>query len=147
MPVDAPPMAMLTFPLAVVQATVPPTFWSLPSMVTFAAAAAPAGPLTAALVWFDDDPEVPVDDLLLEQPDRPTTTIAVAAAATVTERFTHAPLPLWRSTGTSETVSAVCSATERPVSNSRKISLMVNAAHTNTAKILLVDRVDLVPRG
>jgi hypothetical protein len=30
-----------------------------------------------------------VDFLSLEQPDRPTTTIAVAAAATVTERFTR----------------------------------------------------------
>jgi hypothetical protein len=112
----------------VVQATVPPTFWSLPSMVTLAAAAAPPGPVTVALLGLDDDPVLLVDDFLLEHPDRPTTTIAVAAAATVTERFTRAPLPLWRSTGTSQTVSAVCSVTECSVSNSPKIGLLVNAA-------------------
>jgi hypothetical protein len=112
---------MLTLPPIVVQATVPPTFWSLPSMVTFAAADAPPGPVTAALLWLDDDPELLVDDFLLEHPDRPTTTIAVAAAATVIERFTRAPLPLWRSTGTSQTVSAVCSVTERSVSDWPKI--------------------------
>jgi hypothetical protein len=115
-------------------------------MVTFATDV-PLEPAAAALVWPDDDPELLVDDLLLEHPDRPTTTIAVAAAATVTERFTRAPLPLWRSTGTSQTVSAVCSVTECPVSNSPKIRLLVNAAHPNTAKILLADRVDLIPRG
>jgi hypothetical protein len=51
-------------------------------MVTFAA----DEPLAAAEV----PPELLlVDFLSLEQPDRPTTTIAVAAAATVTERFTR----------------------------------------------------------
>src|SRR6202022_117992 len=118
MPVCAPPTAMLTLPPIVVQATVPPTFWSLPSMVTFAAAGAPPGPVIAALVCADDDPLLPDDDFLLEHPDRPTTTIAVAAAATVIERFTRAPLPLWRSTGTSQTVLAVCSFAERWVSDS-----------------------------
>jgi hypothetical protein len=98
---------MLTLPPIVVQATVPCTFWSLPSMVTFAVDE-PAEPAAAAVLWLDDDPELLFDDLLLEQPDRPTTTIAVAAAATVIERFTRAPLPLWRSTGTSQTVLAVC---------------------------------------
>jgi hypothetical protein len=78
-------MAMLTLPAAVVQATVPWTFWSLPSMVTFAVDV-PLEPAAAAVLWFD---ELLVDDLLLEHPDRPTTTIAVAAAATVTERFTR----------------------------------------------------------
>jgi hypothetical protein len=65
----------------VVQATVPWMLWSLPSMVTFAV----DDPLDDATPLF----EPPDDDLLLEQPDRPTTTIAVAAAATVTERFTR----------------------------------------------------------
>ena len=137
---------MLTLPAIEEQATVPWTFWSLPSMVTFATDV-PLEPADAALVWPDDDPELLVDDLWLEHPDRPTTTIAVAAAATVTERFTRAPLPLWRSTGTSQTVSAVCSVTECPVSNSPKIRLLVNAAHPNTTKILLPDRVDLIRRG
>jgi hypothetical protein len=51
-------------------------------MVTFAV----DEPLAAAEV----PPELLlVDFLSLEQPDRPTTTIAVAAAATVTERFTR----------------------------------------------------------
>jgi hypothetical protein len=57
----------------------------LPSMLTFTT----DEPLAlAAEVAFDDPPEL-VDDLSLEHPDRPTTTIAVAAAATVTERFTR----------------------------------------------------------
>jgi hypothetical protein len=64
---------------------VPCTFWSLPSTVTFAT----DEPLErVAEVWFDDPPEL-VDDLSLEHPDRPTITIAVAAAATVTEYFTR----------------------------------------------------------
>src|ERR1700722_18233245 len=50
MPVCAPTTALLTLQGAVGQATVPPTFWSLPSMVTLAAAAAPPGPVTAALL-------------------------------------------------------------------------------------------------
>jgi hypothetical protein len=51
-------------------------------MVTFAV----DEPLAAAEV----PPELLlVDFLSLEQPDRPMTTIAVAAAATVTERFTR----------------------------------------------------------
>jgi hypothetical protein len=120
-------------PLIVVQATVPCTFWSLPSMVTFAVDE-PLEPAAAAVLLLDDDPEVLVDDLLLEQPDRPTTTIAVAAAATATERFTRAPLPLWRSTGTSQTVSAVCSVTEWSVSDSPKIGLPVSAAHRRYRK-------------
>jgi hypothetical protein len=72
----------------------------------------PLEPAAAAVLAPDDDPELLVDDLLLEHPDKPTTTIAVAAAATVIERFTRAPLPLWRSTGTSQTVLAVCSFAE-----------------------------------
>jgi hypothetical protein len=80
-------------------------------MVTFAADV-PLEPAAAALLALEDDPPPLVVDLLLEHPDRPTTTIAVAAAATVTERFTRAPLPLWRSTGTSQTALAVCSFTE-----------------------------------
>jgi hypothetical protein len=73
----------LTVPAALVQATVPCTLWSLPSMVTFAVEV----PLdTAAEVPFDDTLEL---FLSLEQPDRPTTTIASPAAATVTERFTR----------------------------------------------------------
>jgi hypothetical protein len=52
-------------------------------MVTFAVAV----PLdTAAEVPFEDTLEL---FLSLEQPDRPTTTIASPAAATVTERFTR----------------------------------------------------------
>jgi hypothetical protein len=62
-------------------------------MVTFAADV-PLEPAAAALLALEDDPPPLVVDLLLEHPDRPTTTIAVAAAATVTERFTRAPLPL-----------------------------------------------------
>jgi hypothetical protein len=55
-------------------------------MVTFAV----DEPLEAVGPLPPDDPlEPPDDDLSLEQPDRPTTTIAVAAAATVTERFTR----------------------------------------------------------
>src|ERR1700744_3941309 len=127
MPVCAPPTAMLTLPAAAVQGTMPGTFWSLPSMVTFAAAV-PLEPAAAALVALEDDPPPLVVDLLLEHPERPTTTIAVADAATVTERFTRAPLPLWRSTGTSQTAWAVCSFTEPPVSNSPKIRLPANAA-------------------
>jgi hypothetical protein len=46
----------------------------------------------AAEVWFDEPLDPLVGFLSLEQPDRPTTTIAVAAAATVTERFTRTPL-------------------------------------------------------
>jgi hypothetical protein len=42
-----------------------------------------------AEVWFAEPPEPLVDFLSLEQPDSPTTTIAVTAAATVTERFTR----------------------------------------------------------
>ena len=77
-------MAMLTLPAALVQATVPCTVWSLPSMVTFAV----EEPLDAAAVLpFDDALELLF--LSLEQPDRPTTTIASPAAATVTERFTR----------------------------------------------------------
>jgi hypothetical protein len=83
-------------------------------------------PVGAALVGFDDEPLLPVGDFLLEHPDRPTTTIAVAAAATVIERFTRAPLPLWRSTGTSQTVLAVCSFAERWVSDSRKFRFRAN---------------------
>ena len=111
-------------------------------MVTFAVDEALEPPAAAAAV-LDDDPELLVDDLLLEHPERPTTTIAVAAAATVIERFTHAPLPLWRSTGTSQTVCAVCSVTERAVSDSPKIGLLVSAPHPNIEKILLVDRMIL----
>ncbi|MGH3595273.1 MAG: hypothetical protein ACRDUT_04770, partial [Mycobacterium sp.] len=85
-------------PPVVVQATVPLTFWSLPSMVTFAAFAPPVA--TDAPPCFDDVPGPLVVDLLLEHPDRLTTTIAVAAAAIVTGRFTRAPLLLWRSIGT-----------------------------------------------
>lgn len=86
-------MAMLTLPAAVVQATVPWMFWSLPSIVTFAV----EDPLEAVAPLLPDDAlELPDDDLLLEQPDRPTTTIAVAAAATVTERFTRFSFVLWR---------------------------------------------------
>jgi hypothetical protein len=56
----------------------------LPSMVTFAV----EEPLDAAAVLpFDDALELLF--LSLEQPDRPTTTIASPAAATVTERFTR----------------------------------------------------------
>ena len=77
-------MAMLKLPAALVQATVPCTVWSLPSMVTFAV----EEPLDAAtVVPFDDALELLF--LSLEQPDRPTTTIASPAAATVTERFTR----------------------------------------------------------
>src|ERR1700728_5481666 len=83
MPVCAPPMAMLKLPAALVQATVPCTVWSLPSMVTFAV----EEPLEAATVVPFDDTELVF--LSLEQPDRPTTTIASPAAATVTERFTR----------------------------------------------------------
>jgi hypothetical protein len=111
-------------------------------MVTFAVDE-PLEPAAAAVLWPDDDPELLVDDLLLEHPERPTTTIAVAAAATVIERFTRAPLPLWGSTGTSQTVSAVCGVTEQSVSDSPKISLPVSAAHPNTKKILLLDRMIL----
>src|SRR5580693_6770351 len=93
MPVCAAPTAMLTLPAAAVQATMPWTFWSLPSMVTFAADV-PLEPAAAALLALEDDPPPLVVDLLVEHPDRPTMTIAVAAAATVTERFTRAPLPL-----------------------------------------------------
>jgi hypothetical protein len=54
-------------------------------MVTFAV----EEPLDAAAVLpFDDALEL-LFDLSLEQPDRPTTTIASPAAATVTERFTR----------------------------------------------------------
>jgi hypothetical protein len=115
-------------------------------MVTFATVE-PLEPAAAAVLWPDDDPELLVDDLLLEHPDRPTTTIAVAAVATATERFTRAPLPLWRSTGTSQTVSAVCSVTERAVSDSPKIGLLVSAGHPNTEKIVLVDWMILSRRG
>ena len=114
-------------------------------MVTFATVE-PLEPAAAAVLWPDDDPELLVDDLLVEHPDRPTTTIAVAAVATATERFTRAPLPLWRSTGTSQTVSAVCSVTERSVSDSPKIGLPVSAGHPNTEKIVLVDRMILSRR-
>jgi hypothetical protein len=62
-------------------------------MVTFAVDE-PLEPAAAAVLWLGDDPELLVDDLLEEHPDKPTTTIAVAAAATVTERFTRAPSPL-----------------------------------------------------
>ncbi len=86
-------MAMLTLPAAVVQATVPWTFWSLPSMVTFATDE-PLEPAADAVLPDDEPLLLLVDDLLLEQPDRPTATIAVAAAAIATERFTRAPLPL-----------------------------------------------------
>jgi hypothetical protein len=56
-------------------------------MVTFAA----DEPLEAVapLLEFDALLEPPDDFLSLEQPDRPTTTIAVAAAAIVIERFTR----------------------------------------------------------
>jgi len=43
----------------------------------------------APLLEFDDPVELLDDFLSLEQPDSPTTTIAVAAAATVTQRFTR----------------------------------------------------------
>src|ERR1700753_3315571 len=77
------PMAMVGLPAALVEATVPCTVWSLPSMVTFAVAV----PLdTAAEVPFEDTLEL---FLSLEQPDRPTTTTAHPSAATVTERFTR----------------------------------------------------------
>jgi hypothetical protein len=59
-------------------------------MVTFAVDV----PLdTAALVPFDDTLLL---FLSLEQPDRPTTTIASPAAATITERFTRFSFVLWR---------------------------------------------------
>jgi hypothetical protein len=61
-------------------------------MVTFATDV----PLEPDAAAAGEEPELLVDDLLLEQPDRPTTTIAVAAAATVTERFTRfLPLLMW----------------------------------------------------
>jgi hypothetical protein len=107
-------------------------------MVTFAADVL-LEPAAAALLALEDDPPPLVVDLLLEHPDRPTTTIAVAAAATVTERFTRAPLPLWRSTGTSQTALAVCSFTEPWVSNSPRIRLQANGAHRGFSRRLLVD--------
>src|SRR5258705_274585 len=91
MPVDAPPIAMLTLPPAVVHTTEPLTSWSLPSMVTFVPAAPPPpADVLAAL----SDPLLPVLDLLLEQPERPTNKIAAAATPTVNPRFTCAPLPV-----------------------------------------------------
>ena len=72
-------------------------------------------------------------------------TIAVAAAATVTERFTRAPLPLWRSTGNSQTVSAVCSVTKRSVSDSPKIGLLVSVAHLQYRKDLPVESGGCLP--
>jgi hypothetical protein len=56
-------------------------------MVTFAVEE-PLEPDAAAVLPFDDALEL-LFDLSLEQPDRPTTTIASPAAATVTERFTR----------------------------------------------------------
>jgi hypothetical protein len=57
-------------------------------MVTFATDV-PLEPIAAADVGADALLELSFDDLSLEHPDRPTTTIAVAAAATDTERFTR----------------------------------------------------------
>jgi hypothetical protein len=43
----------------------------------------------APLLELDEPVELPDDFLSLEQPDSPTTTIAIAAVATVIERFTR----------------------------------------------------------
>jgi hypothetical protein len=91
---------MFMFPPIALHTTVPETFWSWPSMVTFV-----PPPLGAAVALADAVPDalvadevVELSDFLLsdEHPDRPAMTIAAPPTATTNPRFTTVLLCLCR---------------------------------------------------
>src|ERR1044072_3510122 len=80
---------MLMLPAVVAQTTEPLMFWSFPSMRTFV-----PPPVLPPPTEVLPPPEL---DFLSEQPESPAAKIAAAATATVSPRFTCAPLPIRRS--------------------------------------------------